>query len=506
MTVVSNKTIYIEGSVLKGVEANDVTSAYPGVINNGRLNRPSKSTIMFMAKDYVTLNPTMFFGPSTERNAQVTQGGAGVGGYSPDTLNAPDGMTTLNFDTSLSSFSPADLSVTQPFGSRVPENLTYKEFDPANPNNPNGTNLFVTTGLLLTEALEYTNPGPTNAFVGLNINRGSQILGGNEQYQYEVLNSMTNSARIIWAAINNPAPAPLFGNIYGLGTEAFQQSPKFETIKLPLIDPNASTLSIPNNRYTSTFNTNNYEMLMQGPNSLELFLTQFGTQASGSYLLSRAAAVPMDIKIEASIFAEEGSFFVIPGDWFNMNVNDRRDAYETRVAALVTGGATLVQARDTASQERLENFGAVAGAPFYGEPIDVKINIIGSIAENLPPSISQQSEWMKKWGWIPTKQGGAYNSANGAPRYIPVNHVSTWTKANPAARPFTSNLTITYDTTLATGRVDGSFGFDTAFDASNPANANGMIRTTNLNGVTYQLPPMPRLPVSPTLAFFGESK
>jgi hypothetical protein len=507
MTVVSNKTIYIEGSVLKGSEANDVTAAYPaGVIANNRLTRPSKSSAMFMAKDYVTLNPTMFFGPSAERNAQVDQGGQGVGGYSPDTLNLPDGSTTLNFDTMISEKDPADLANVLPFGSRLPENLTYKEFDPVNPNNANGTNNFVTTGLLLTEALEYSNPGPTNAFYGIKVNRGLQILGGNEDYQFEVLGSLTNSAEIIWASINNPAPPPNFGSIYGLGTNSFQQSPQFETVFTPLIAPGAATTNIVNNRYTNTFNTNNYEMLMQGPNTLELFLTQFSTQGSGNYKLARAAAVPMDIKIEASMYAEEGSFFVIPGDWFNMNVRDRRDAYEDRVAALVTSGDTLVQARNAAAKERLEFYGTTPNAPFYGEPIDVKINIVGSVAENLPPAISAQSEWMKKWGWIPTKRAGAFNGANGASSYIPVNHVSAWTKANPAARPFTSNLTISYDTSLATGRVGGTFGFDAPADASNPANANGMIRTTNLNGVTYQLPPMPRLPVSPTLAFFGEAK
>ena len=505
MTVVSNKTIYIEGSVLKGVEANDVTSAYPGVIANNRLIRPSKSSIMFMAKDYVTLNPTMFFGPSAERNAQVDQTGQGVGGYNPDELKSPDGSTTLNFDTFLSEKDPADLGNILPIGNRVPENLTYKEFDPAAPNNPNGTNVFVSTGLLLTEALAYSNPGPTNAFYGININRGLQI-AGNEQYQFQVLGSPTNSAQIIWASINNPLPAPNFGNIYGLGTEAFQQSPKFETVKVPLIDPTAAAINIVNNRFTNNFNTNNYEMFMQGTNSLEVFLTQFSTQGSGNYLLARAAAVPMDIKIEASMYAEEGSFFVIPGDWFNMNSSDRRDTFEARVAALVLSGDTLIQARNAAAQERLENFGTTPDAPFYGEPIDVKINIVGSVAENMPPAISAQSEWMKKWGWMPTKRAGAFNTTTGAPNYIPVNHVSAWTKANPATRPFTSNLTITYDTALATGRVGGAFGFDTPSDASNPGNGNAMIRTTQLNGVTYQLPPMPRLPVSPTLAFFGEQK
>lgn len=505
MTIVSNKTIYIEGSILKGVESNDVTAAYPSVISNNRLTRPSRSALMLMAKDYVTLNPTMFCGPSAEQNAQVEQGGVGVGGYSPDQLSSSDGWTRLQADWPLTSQDPADLNNTLPIQNRVPAPLAYKEFDPANPANANGTGNPIGTDLLLTQALAYSNPGPSNTFFGINVNRGLQV-SGNEQYQFEVLNSVTNSAELIWASINNPNPPPAFGNIYGLGTEPFQQSPKFETVAFPLIDPASSAASIVNNRFTNTFNTNNYELFMQGSNSLELFLTQFGTQASGNYLLARAAAVPMDVKIEASIYAEEGSFFVIPGDWYNMNPNDRRDAFEARVAQLVAGGSSLIQARDAAATERLNSFGTTPNAPFYGEPIDVRVDIVGSVAENMPPPIAQQSEWLKKWGWIPTKLAGSYHASTGAPRYIPVNHVSDWTKANAGARPFTSNLTISYDPSLATGRVGGAFGFDSTNDASNPTNANAMIRTSKFNGVTYQLPPMPRLPVSPTLAFFGEVK
>ena len=325
MTIVSNKTVYVEGSIVKGLGANDVTAAYPGVITNNRLTRPSRSALMLMAKDYVTVNPTMFFGPSAERNSQVEQNGIGLSGYSPDHLSAPDGVTSLQLDTILTDRDPADLNNTLALQNRVPTNLAYKEFDPANPNNANGTGIRVNTNLLLTEALEYTNPGPSDVFYGLNINRGNQ-LAGSEQYQFEVLNSLTNSAKIIWAEINNPAPAPNFGNIYGLGTEAFQQSPKFESVQFPIVNPSSVTPNVATNRYTNTFNTNNYEMLMEGTNNLELFLTQFGSQASGNYLLARAAAVPMDVKIEASMYAEEGSFFVIPGDWFKMTPNDRRDA------------------------------------------------------------------------------------------------------------------------------------------------------------------------------------
>jgi hypothetical protein len=502
MTVVSNKTVYIEGSILKGVEANDVTAQYPAAVVNNRLIRPSRSAVMLMAKDYVTLNPTMFFGPSSETDAQVERGGQGVAGYNPVKLSAPNGATTLQFETPLSDRDPANPSAFLPVGQHLPTPLSYYEFDPAAPANPAGTGARVNTNLLLSQALEFTNPGPSNVYYGMHVNRS---LAGNSEYQFETLGSRTNTAQIIWATINNPAPAPAFGNIYGLGTEPFQQSPKFETVRVPVISPADVTPNIALNQMLNTFDTNNYVLKMQGTNSLELFLTQFGSQSSGNYLLARAAAVPMDIKIEASIYAEEGSFFVIPGDWFNPNPNDRRDRFEQRVVDLIPTAGSAAQARIQAAQERLENFGSTMYAPFYGEPIDVKISLVGSIAENMPPPMAQQSEWLKKWGWMPTRQAGVFNAGTGARRNIPWSHVSDWTKSNPATRPFTENLIVSYDPVLATGRVNG-YGFDSNADAANPLNGNVAVRTETMNGVTYSLPPMPKLPVSPALAYFGEVK
>ena len=496
ITLVSGRTVYIEGSLLKGVQANDVTSATPAVLTNGRLNRASKSALMLMAKDYVALNPTMFTGPSSERNASVSLASSGVGGYSPVKLGSPDGATTLQVDLPLSPISPADGTTLLPYQSRVAASLGYFEWNPAAPNNATGTGARENTNLLLTHALEFTNPGPANAFFNLQVNSGNQV-SGLAPYHFETFGSSTNTAQIIWASLGIPNNPLDFREVYGLGSEAWQQSPKFETVQIPLITPASTTLDLVNNRFQNTFNTNSYELLMQNTNYLELGLTQFGTQASGNYMLARAAAVPMDVRIEASIFAEEGSFFVIPGDWFNTNPNDRRDVFEQRVAAL--GGTAIARAQ--AAQERLENFGTTPYAPFYAEPADIKINIVGSIAENMAPPLAQQAEWQKKWGWIPTKQAGVFNGATGASRFIPVSHVSDWTKANPAARPFTENLIVSYDPMLATGRADG-------FSTNTPLNdpVNPAIRTTTINGVTHQLPPMPRLPVSPTLAFFGEVK
>lgn len=494
MTVVSNKTIYIEGNINKGMRANDVTSAYPGAVTNGQLNRPSRSTLMLMSKDYVTLNPTMFVGPASEQDAQVEQGGQGTGGYSPLKLQAPNGSVNLLVDFALTNIDPANANNTLLPQNWVPAPMSYFEYDPTNPANPNGTGNKVDTRLMLTQALDFTQAGPPNTFYSVNVNKGAAITTTMEM-SFETATSLTNTARYIWAQINNPGPAPATGLYYGLGSEAFQQAPKFETIAHLMIGAGVTADSV-NNRISDI---NQY--YVQGTNSLEVFLTQFGTEPTGNLQIARSIVVPMDVKIEASIYAEEGSFFVIPGDWFNMNPNDRRDRFEARVTQLGTLGNP--DPRGSAELERLEDFGSAPGSPFYGEPLDVKIDIVGSIAENMPAPIAQQSEWLKKWGWIPIKRPGVHTGAN-TQQYVPHSHISNWTKATAGVN-YTGNLNLSYDPVLATGRING-FGFDTPDLGANPLNPNAMIRTRVINGVTHQLPPMPRLPVSPTLAFFGEVK
>ena len=219
--------------------------------------------------------------------------------------------------------------------------------------------------------------------------------------------------------------------------------------------------------------TGSYRLLANELNDLSLRHNNVGFPATSNYLLSRAAIIPADVRIEAAIYAEDGSFFVIPGPWFNPNPNDRRDTY----AGL---GATPAE-RATARQE---TYGSFTPAPFYGEPIDVKVTIVGAVSENMPPPMSQQAEWLKKWGWIPREIG-----ATG--QLIPGSHVPSG--FDLATDRYVPNLTIEYDPALATGRV---LGFDLSA-------ANQMIRT---DAYGRQLPPMPRLPVSPTLSYFGEQR
>ena len=496
LTIVTNRTAYIEGNVLKGTVGNDVTRAYPApntVASGTRLTRRSRSALMIMARDYVALNTTMFFGPSSESNVTAERGGSGVGGYSPVRIAAPDGDMTLQMEL------PLDETNDNP-STWSPLALNYRSYTPTN----NGS--LLPTKLLLTHTLESTTAGPANVFTSLNVNEGRSP---STSYLYDLANSRTNSARVQYAQLTAPAEPPLTAPVYGLGLESWQQSAKFETIGFPIVEQAITTNDLVGGTITVGDNTNRggYTLSTLDTNTLRVDLTNFAAEPSGNYLIGRAAATPGDIRIEASIYAEEGSFFVIPGDWFNPNANDLRSEWSADRARYIAAGNTAVQANALADEERLNNFGSTPDAPFYGEPLDVKVTVIGSVSENMPPPIAQQAEWIKRWGWIPMQSGTLSDPATGNPLLAPFHHLGGQLDADGDGADdtrYAPNLTIQYDPVLATGRVAGY-----ALDAPTIADLNGAntpVRANIVNGQVQPLPPMPRLPVSPTLAYFGEAR
>ncbi|MFQ3548868.1 MAG: hypothetical protein SNJ70_03865 [Armatimonadota bacterium] len=116
------------------------------------------------------------------------------------------------------------------------------------------------------------------------------------------------------------------------------------------------------------------------PNILQIALDQT-TITRNNYQMGGFAIQPADIRIEAVIYAQEGSFFVIPGNWFNPNVGDTRGAGNARYAN--------------------------PEFPFHGEPLDVRIIIDGAVAENTTAPIGDLSEWMRKWSNIPSRYGSS---------------------------------------------------------------------------------------------------
>ena len=104
-----------------------------------------------------------------------------------------------------------------------------------------------------------------------------------------------------------------------------------------------------------------YSMSVATDQYLKIFLDH---NSKGEYILGNCFVNPMDVRIEALMYAQNGSFFVIPGYWFETdNTKDYNNDFW-----------------------------------LFGKPLDCRIIIDGCISENAPASRSDQIAWMQKWG------------------------------------------------------------------------------------------------------------
>jgi len=496
LSVVSNATIYVEGSITKGIDL-------PGGL---RLQRPSKSMLMLIAHDYVTLNTTQFFGPSVSQALEVVNDAHSQLSFNPVRMRVGGDPLRFTFEEPLDpSTNPTDPSSWRPYS------IDYREYVDATSD----TGAPLNQQILVTHTMD-DGPAPAT-FISVDVNYSvdnpaPHAAGPNPDWVYLFQLTANNAASQPYFDAFPTLTSNDFEPIYGLGVEPWQRYSKFESNAFPLVENDftwdtGEASPKPNFILEGDYTPSNpdkpgdYVLFTGKSNELEIKHNNIGSDPTNDYLLARVAAVPADVRIEASMFAENGSFFVIPGPPFNPDPNDRRDVFNTAVMGY--GGFGSSSAIQQALQDRLENFGSSPSTPFYGEPLDVKISIIGSISENMPAPIDQQAQWIKRWGWIPAQEAALfdYSAPVGLdgkikPTFIPKSHVPAgYYIANPpAGHPtdeYVPNLILTYDPVLATGRING---FDTA--------ATNLDVRTDRFGRT--LPPLPRLPVSPTLAYFGE--
>jgi hypothetical protein len=115
------------------------------------------------------------------------------------------------------------------------------------------------------------------------------------------------------------------------------------------------------------------------------------TPGGQPYWLSRVTAVPfqqsLESRIEALIYAQNGSWFVIPGPWFNEDPRDARDLFAKGDAV---SGRPAGQRGPNTFPSNSEDF------PFYHEPPNIKILVRGSITENMPVAATERVQWVKK--------------------------------------------------------------------------------------------------------------
>jgi len=201
---------------------------------------------------------------------------------------------------------------------------------------------------------------------------------GLAQADFDILDATVTPATTVFSPA--PGPMPTFG--------AFSQK---------AFDLSATTLS---SFTTATSNSLFQLTVKKDPGNLP----GSDPTANQDPLLDRVAVLPMDIRIEAVLYAQTRSFFVIPGDWFNGNNADTLDQF---------AGGNGGQAAGTRPPNTDTRF------PMYGQPIDLKITIDGAVSEARPADISAQSAWMTKWGWIPQFHGSQTGETAGHVAYQP---------------------------------------------------------------------------------------
>ncbi len=397
ITIVTDGTAYIEGSILKG-------------------NPDSSLTIL--ARNYVCLNTTQFYaGAIADQNAQSTQ---------PPTASASDG-TLLDFsaqnDVLVQDFSFNTGSYTGTTG-------RYALYISGGPSAPGETQA----------QFDFINPA-----TGMEIPNGQASLN----------------------PFDNPLVSPLF-NTLGNATNGVSS---LTHISFDLTG-NTTLATLPG---TPFLPLQLWTRLDPNPSPV----ADNVSVANQDYVQERSAILPMDIQIQAVMYAQDKSFFVIPGPWFNSDANDNLQSYTyahtDSNGVPVPGGIRDNQGTSTIAP-------GVARFPFYGQPVDLRITITGAVSENRPAPISAQASWMAKWGWIPQFHGGEAVYTTGT-TFEPSGHPAA-TTGQPSI-----GLNLVYDP-LAGSPYDATAG-----------PTKGYLRT-DLYG--RPLPFTPKLPVSTGLIYAGQ--
>lgn len=499
LTIVSGGTAYIEGNVVKG----------DGYLSGGNQQLEHASTCSILAKDYVTVNTTMFMSPQNQTNVWTRE--------TPDmdAFHMELGQTRPTFDMSWSFGVP-------------PSTYTYAN---------GGRSQF----LLLRHSALY--PGPT--YLNLLINPGA--IGSNPLYPFDMQGFKINGGQF------PPVETWMLGSKYVQAGTAFVQieddaarTMKFERRAFSLMgDPllyqfNAiSTPGVDNLLRFQVDNTITATALSQG----------LSLDSPTDYVLGGAMVAPLDIRIEALLYAQDHSFFIIPGYPLNPDPSDTRQNFAAsgRRASysLVWNqlGTQVVATLDTPGEMAAKDV-----FPFYNEPVDVRITIFGAVSENYTASEGDQKAWMTLWGWMPETHGSTniLSPATGDPvvlanrntAAIPVpddhrlvhdpivngfayNPAEDRTKdfrtAQEASAGITRGLRFVYDPALSmpylhpTGVDLDTGGTPTRLTRALrrkvwAAQLNPNDNTTQIMPSVMQvLPPTPRLPVCPGLLYFGDS-
>ncbi len=346
VTLVSGGTIYIEGNILRGTAA---------------------SFLGLLAEDFVCVNPTAFFridpGPDTVLEADLYQPGE-----DPKTWHysiQPNGELDAEFANADGVTGAAGLPYPGPVFQDLGAYFLHLEHTAQTEDSASRT-LVVTfmNGLTIGNRLDTRGYAPTPGPPGFPRSNTSDFPNNGLPYTFFFFPP-------------NPAAPWNFSN--------FQSSPggsvnyERKSFWVPAAGPGG---------------------FLPGPGATQRlkFLVQPSAQGQ-PYWLGRVAALPfgkpLRIEINAVMYAQNASWFVIPAPYFNLNPDDGR--LVSRARGLRAHGTIPVD----------------QGAyPYFGEPLNVDIVVKGAITENMPAEPSERTKWTAhNWMKVPEINAGPARAA-----------------------------------------------------------------------------------------------
>jgi hypothetical protein len=440
VTVVSNGIVYIDGSILKGHYSSAASSEY------------SAAASFSDGNDVPTLNP-VYYGtePNTSQTTARIQDPTDPTQYSKSSIAL---LAKQYVTVNTTQFTPGA------------EDFQYNQVGPNAPPSLGEDGYEFAQGQSLNMA--YLYPKLYAMTSGSSVLSGYMYQGSEKLYMSASGDSGTAYADVSfidpdWNYTDTSAGTAALTNLYPSNSA---------TSGYPL----AVGANIGRNAVT-TIPYNFYSLGLVDP--LILQISADPMLSAANLIVHRAAILPGDIRIEAMMYAQNNSFFIIPGDWFNPHDQDT--------------------VRNAVSREKTTTDSEF---PFSGQPIDLKITIFGSIVENRTASIADQAAWALKWGWIP-KYHGSFTYDSSSVSGVSPHYVNDGDIASLWQKPDGSTATVSnFITAGLTYQYDPMVGFPVTGLQPNCASsqAPAYIRVDKYG---RSLPFAPSLPVSPDLIYSG---
>jgi len=354
LTIVSGGSIYIEGNVVGPRTAGLIQP--PSDLQGDELEQymeERNSKLALLARDFAVLNTTQIRGPRPVQWEMIAQSEAGGEGAAPYEVRPG-----TSFEA-------------------------WYSF-PGTP--PSGVQL-----LLQHAAAPVTAPGHLPGAI-------MQLFINDRPFDWSV--GGTRLVRAPGPPISLPADAPDSRYLYfflpgadpGIANESDRMAPLVEA--LPDGPPSSALKPMVVDPY-----------LLADAGAVQRFRFEVPYYSPGNYWLYDLAlqASNLEVIVEALIYAERGSWFVIPGAYFSSEEYFRGLSLDQRRALILAGfpdpGEPFTDANGNGQYDPDELYTDVNGNNQYDppEPLDLKITVRGAISENFPASITDAGEWTAKW-------------------------------------------------------------------------------------------------------------